>query len=227
MPTRAHSFPPNINCNGPLWVPPHGLCEAPEGCSTQDRRRARASDPGGGHVDGAWREGGLHRRSEAGHTGESPRTALYNRRSQCEDAYNRDYHSTDSQPRRSPRRKRNAAPAASSTTPVTTSATATSSRRAGRASSTCSSYYRSGERGSPPPNSTANCTPLAFAYRQTETRWLTELIMGHIDGQLPRGTDTIQVPRRRRRYRACFASTPAALYSFLGLPECVPGTLAF
>ena len=65
------------------------------------------------------------------------------------------------------------------------------------------------QHGSPPPNSTANCTPLAFAYRQTETRWLTELIMGHIDGQLPRGTDTIQVPRRRRRYRACFASTPA------------------
>ena len=43
--------------------------------------------------------------------------------------------------------------------------------------------------------------------------------MGHIDGQLPRGTDTIQVPRRRRRYRACFARTPAALYSISRPPR--------
>ena len=57
----------------------------------------------------------------------------------------------------------------------------------------------------PLPNSTANCTPLAFAHRQIQTRWLVES-----DGQLPCGTDTIQVERYRggARYRACFASTP-------------------
>jgi len=43
------------------------------------------------------------------------------------------------------------------------------------------------------PNSTKNCTPLAFAHRQMETRWLMQIIMGHIDHQLPRGDDKIEV----------------------------------
>jgi hypothetical protein len=38
------------------------------------------------------------------------------------------------------------------------------------------------------PNSTDNVTPLAFAHKQMETRALMEVIMGHIDWQIPRGT---------------------------------------